>query len=167
VMATLSATIERLNSEGFTAHFGVVGNRLRAFESGETFEAHEVTIREYERFEGVSNPDDMAIVYAIESLNGMRGSLVDAFGVYSDPRVSAFLEDVPIQRTVQWGAPVHDMSDGTPRRRRELETVMVNEWKARPDRADTVPLLHVWLAAQLERFKQESTWARVDATRSR
>ena len=81
MMATLSDTIERLTREGSSVHFGVVGNRLRAFESGETFEAHEVIVREYQRFEGVSNPDDMAIVYAIESLNGVRGSLVDAFGV--------------------------------------------------------------------------------------
>jgi hypothetical protein len=40
----------------------------------------------------------MAIVYAIESSDGTRGSLVDAFGAYSDPRVSGFLHDVPIRR---------------------------------------------------------------------
>jgi quercetin dioxygenase-like cupin family protein len=158
VMTTLSDTIERLNGEGFTAHLGVVGNRLRAFESGETFEAGEVMIREYQRFEGVSNPDDMAIVYAIESLNGMRGSLVDAFGVYSDPKVSAFLQDVPIRRTGQSAPAVHDVGNAIPRRRGESETIMVNEWKARSDRPVTVPLLHVRLGAQLERFKEESTW---------
>jgi hypothetical protein len=35
--------------------------------------ADEVTIRGYQRFEGASDPDDMAIVYAIESLDGTRG----------------------------------------------------------------------------------------------
>jgi hypothetical protein len=99
-MKTLSCVIERLTRQGFTAHFGVVGNRLRAFESGKTFGAQEMIIREYERFEGVSDPDDMAIVYAIEILNGTRGWLVDAFGVYSNPAVSAFMQDVPIRRTV-------------------------------------------------------------------
>jgi quercetin dioxygenase-like cupin family protein len=138
-MATLATIIARLDAEGFTAHFGVVGNRLRAFERGETFEAHEVTIRERWRLEGASDPDDMAIVYAIESRNGVRGSLVDAFGVYADPRVSAFLHHVPTCRG-------------------ELETMMVDEWKARADRPVTVPLLHVRLAEQLERFKQEPTW---------
>jgi hypothetical protein len=102
-MSTLSDVIARLDGEGFTAHFGVVGDRLRAFESGKTFGANEVIIREYHRFEGVSDPDDMSIVYAIESLSGTRGSLVDAFGVYSDPTVSAFLKDVPIRRAVQPG----------------------------------------------------------------
>jgi quercetin dioxygenase-like cupin family protein len=139
-MATLSNTLDRLDREGFTAHFGVVDGRLRAFGRGETFGAHEVVIREYERFEGVSNPADMAIVYAIESRNGMRGYLVDAFGVYSDPAVTAFLQDVPIRRGVRSG-PEH-----------------VDEWRARADRPVTVPLLHVRLAEQLERFKQEPTW---------
>jgi quercetin dioxygenase-like cupin family protein len=157
-MATLASIIARLEGQGFSAHFGVVGNRLRVFGRGETFEAHEVTIREHWRLEGASDPDDMAIVYAIESQNGVRGSLVDAFGVYSDPRVSAFLRDVPIRPDAQLGAAGRDVSHGIPRRRGELETMMVDEWKARADRPVAVPLLHVRLAEQLERFKQEPTW---------
>jgi len=35
---------------------------------------------------------------------------------------------------------------------------MAIEWKARLDRPVTVPLLHVGLADQLDRLKQESTW---------
>ena len=53
-----------------------------------------------------SDPDDMASVYAIESTDGTRGSLVDAFGAYSNRTVSAFLHDVPIRRTVEPGAVV-------------------------------------------------------------
>ena len=100
-METLSNAVEQLISRGFTAHFGVVGDRLRAFDSGKTFGAHELIIREFQRFEGVSDPDDMAILYAIESTDGTRGSLVDAFGAYASPAVSAFLRDVPIRRAVE------------------------------------------------------------------
>ena len=100
-METLSNAVERLISGGFTAHFGVVGDRLRAFDSGKTFGAHELIIREFQRFEGVSDPDDMAILYAIESTDGTRGSLVDGFGAYASPAVSAFLHDVPIRRAVE------------------------------------------------------------------
>ena len=35
---------------------------------------------------------------------------------------------------------------------------MADESKARPDRPDPGPLLHVRLAEQLERLRQESTW---------
>ena len=36
----------------------------------------------------------MSIVYAIEGEGGARGTLVDAFGAYSDPTVSSFLQGV-------------------------------------------------------------------------
>ena len=94
---TLTEVIERLADEGFTEHFGVQGNRLRSFGSGRTFGATDVVIRKFHRFEGVSDPDDMSIVYAIESASGVRGTLIDAFGVYADPAVSAFVTDVAIR----------------------------------------------------------------------
>jgi hypothetical protein len=94
VMRTLSATVEDLARRGFTQHFGVAGGLLRALGTGQAFGPNEVAIREFHRFEGDSDPDDMAIVYAIEAVNGTRGTLVDAFGVYSNPAVSAFLDKV-------------------------------------------------------------------------
>ena len=41
----------------------------------------------------------MSIVYAIEADGGLRGTLVDAYGVYSDPAVSAFVSQVPMRRS--------------------------------------------------------------------
>ena len=96
-MNTLSEAIDELVDRGFTEHFGVRGRRLRGLDSGVNFEAHEVVVRGFERFEGVSDPDDMSIVYAIETLTGMRGTLTDAFGVYSSPVISAFMNDVAIE----------------------------------------------------------------------
>jgi hypothetical protein len=96
--ATLAAAVDDLARRGFTEHFGVCGGRLRAIDGGGTFAADEMLIREYHRFEGISDPDDMAIVYAMESQAGTRGTLVDAFGAYSNPAISGFLEHVPIRR---------------------------------------------------------------------
>lgn len=97
-IATLAGMIDELGHRGFTEHFMVADRRLRAVGSGKTFGAEGVVISEYHRFEGVSDPDDMAILYAIETRSGLRGTLVDAFGVYSDPRVGEFIEDVMIRR---------------------------------------------------------------------
>jgi len=71
-MRTLSEAMENLVRRGFTEHFGVRGDQLRGFESGKTFGSQDVIIREYERFEGVSDPDDMAIIYALESASGLQ-----------------------------------------------------------------------------------------------
>ena len=96
--ATLADAIDDLRRRGFSENFAVVGSGLRAVESGKAFGSEELIILEYYRFEGISDPDDMSIVYAIESQDGTRGTLVDAFGVYSNPIVSAFLKDVPIHK---------------------------------------------------------------------
>jgi len=36
------------------------------------------------RFEGDSNPDDSAVVYAISSADGVKGTLVDSYGPYAE-----------------------------------------------------------------------------------
>ena len=90
--------LDDVPARGFAEHFRVlVGTRLRAIGAGSTFAPSRVSIPEC-RFEGVSDPDDMSIVYAIESRDGTRGTLVDAFGVYSDPVVGMVLEKIPILR---------------------------------------------------------------------
>jgi hypothetical protein len=87
----LSNLIAAFDEEGFTEHFAVREGRLVGLESGARFEASEVVIRHIERFEGVSDPDDMSVVYAIESRSGVRGTLTDAFGIYSSPAVGEFI----------------------------------------------------------------------------
>lgn len=93
-----AAAVEALRARGFTGSFVVAAGALRLVDGGRTFRPDEVTIRDYQRFEGVSDPDDMAIVYAIESRDGTKGTLVDAFGVYASPSVAAVMDSVRIQR---------------------------------------------------------------------
>ena len=91
---TLAGVMQDLSGRGFTEQFKAVPEGLRAVRSGQTFAPGEVTIVENYRFEGESDPDDMSIVYAIETRSGVRGTLTDAFGAYADPRVGAFLRNV-------------------------------------------------------------------------
>jgi hypothetical protein len=94
--SALAGKMDDLISRGFTEQFKVVGNRLLGVNSGKMFPADQVMISEYHRFEGVSDPDDMSILYAIETRSGIRGTLVDAFGVYADPLVGDFMKRVPL-----------------------------------------------------------------------
>ena len=91
---TLAGTMDELAGRGFTEHFILANGKLRGADSGKVFPAEEVTVSEYHRFEGASDPDDMAILYAIETLTGVRGTIVDAFGVYADPSVGGFMRAV-------------------------------------------------------------------------
>jgi len=91
---TMTAALEDLQKRGFTANFEFLNNTFQALDSGRAFQAGDLTIVEHHRFEGVSDPDDMSVVYAIEAADGTRGILVDAFGVYATPDLGAFLKDV-------------------------------------------------------------------------
>lgn len=93
---TLAGTMDDLDKRGFTEHFAPAAGGLRALTAGGTFGAAELTIAESHRFEGVSDPDDMAILYAIETRSGLRGTLTDAFGVYADPRVGDVMNAVAL-----------------------------------------------------------------------
>lgn len=94
---TVAGTIEYLRRRGFTDHFKVSGRKLLALEAGKRFLPRDVVIREYHRFEGVSDPDDMAIVYGVEGRGGTKGVLTDAYGVYADPAVGALLDMLRIE----------------------------------------------------------------------
>ena len=90
-----AAALEQLARRGFRDAFRVVNRSLQVLTTGKILQPKELVIREVYRFEGVSDPDDMAVVYAIGSTAGVQGTLVDAFGVYADPAKSAVLAEIP------------------------------------------------------------------------
>jgi hypothetical protein len=94
---TLAGVVDDLGRRGFREQFVPARGGLRAVGTGRTFPPDQIAIRERYRFEGVSDPDDMAIVYALETRSGIRGTLADAFGVYADPAVGAVMRDVPFR----------------------------------------------------------------------
>jgi len=96
-MTELTA-LDELARRGFTDGFRVVDGNLRVLTTGKLLRPDDLVIREVYRFEGISDPDDMAIVYAIESTTGVRGTLIDAFGVYADPGMAMVLAAVPIRQ---------------------------------------------------------------------
>ena len=89
--------IQELKKRGFTANFEFLNQEFRNVDSGRTFKADELTIVGHYRFEGASDPDDMSIVYAIESDDGLKGVVADAFGLYANPDLGGFLEKVNIR----------------------------------------------------------------------
>ncbi|WHZ24604.1 MAG: hypothetical protein OJF47_003716 [Nitrospira sp.] len=90
----MTEAIQDLRKRGFVANFEFLDQEFRDVESEKTFTADELTILEHYRFEGASDPEDMAVVYAIESQDGTRGIIADAFGVYANPQLGEFLNSV-------------------------------------------------------------------------
>ena len=95
---TVAGVTRELDRRGFTAHFALRNGRLRAVGSTRAFLPADISIAETYRFEGVSDPDDLAIIFAIETRSGLRGTLTDAYGVYADPSVGDFVSRVAVRR---------------------------------------------------------------------
>jgi hypothetical protein len=90
-----------LHQRGFTADLEFRDGALRETATGRRFRPDELAIVEHHRFEGASDPEDMSVVYAIESDDGVvRGIVMDAFGAYADPNLAAFLEKVKVNEHV-------------------------------------------------------------------
>lgn len=93
-MKTLSACMNRLKEDGFTEEYVVKANLLRSLHSGEGYTSDHVKILNYYRFEGESDPSDSSILYALETKDGKKGLLIDAYGVYADPDKGKFISQV-------------------------------------------------------------------------
>lgn len=94
---SMTEALKGLKSRGFTTNFEFLHNTFCAVESGRTFTPKELAIVEHHRFEGISDPDDESIIYAIETNDGLRGTIADAYGVYSNPKLEAFMEKVKMR----------------------------------------------------------------------
>ena len=90
--------IQELKKRGFPANFEFLNQTFRDVDSGKTFKADELTIVKHCWFEGASDPDDMSVVYAIESAEGLKGVTADAFGLYANPDLGGLLETVKIRK---------------------------------------------------------------------
>ncbi len=91
---TLSEAVELLKKRGFSHNFRV-NDQGELIESGEeNFEPSKVKLVEFHRFEGTSDPGDMSIVYALETDSGIKGTVVDSFGVDGSETISTFMNKV-------------------------------------------------------------------------
>ena len=89
---TMAEAVEGLRRRGFTTDFVVQKESGRVGAGDHTFKSDEITIVEHHRFEGMSDPDDSSVIYALEAPNGVKGVLVDAYGAYANWKTDALLK---------------------------------------------------------------------------
>jgi len=86
---TLSLAIEDLQSKGYTVDYDLIEDGVKSKELKKKWDAEEIEVVKFYRFEGMSNPGDNTILYVLESNDGHKGLLVDAYGadVYISPKM--------------------------------------------------------------------------------
>jgi hypothetical protein len=93
---TLTEAMNGLKDRGYVYEFDFKDAHLYTHADSKEFGADQLKIVEIHRFEGMSSPDDNAILYAINCADGSRGVLLDAYGMYADPEKTEFLKAVEI-----------------------------------------------------------------------
>jgi hypothetical protein len=93
-MKSLATCLNKVVHDGYTENFKVTESGLQSVEHEKVYAPNEIEVINFFRFEGTSNPDDEAVLYVIRTSDGIKGTLTDAYGVYTDPVISSFMKHV-------------------------------------------------------------------------
>lgn len=95
-MNTLSNLTTSAVRKGFSENFSVEknGKGLKAPSNGKTYLPEDVRIDNFYRFEGASDPADNAILYCLETNDGIKGMLIDSYGPEADSSITTFIKNV-------------------------------------------------------------------------
>jgi len=95
---TLSEASKALSQEGFTSPLDI-HNANEATLNDRRYLAKDLLITEFHRFEGVSNPADSSVIYAVEAKEGQdKGTIIDAYGADSDKSEAEFIRNLEIKQ---------------------------------------------------------------------
>lgn len=93
-MNPLSDRVNKAMKDGYTANMKVTKQGLYVESNDKTYTPTEVKIIDFYRFEGQSDPADNAIMYVVETADGAKGTLIDAYGAYADEQINKFMTEV-------------------------------------------------------------------------
>ncbi|MEO8209087.1 MAG: phosphoribosylpyrophosphate synthetase [bacterium] len=95
-MTPLVQILPQLRDRGYTCDFELTEDGLFCKETNEVFQPEDLIIERVYRFEGDSNPDDMAVLYGVKAFNGVMGVIIDAYGTYDNDELGDFLRYVKV-----------------------------------------------------------------------
>ena len=95
---TVTDTLNTLREEGYVLDFNLKTDCVECKSHNRKLSPDDFIIDKFYRFEGASNPDDNAIVYAISSKDGLKGTMMDAYGVYADSLTTEMINKLKIMR---------------------------------------------------------------------
>ncbi|MCA9509743.1 MAG: phosphoribosylpyrophosphate synthetase [Myxococcota bacterium] len=88
-METLRDALRRFERAGFRDAFRAEREGLRAIAAKRTYAPEELVIDEVARFEGDTDPQDEAVLFAVRADDGsVRGTLVATYGPQGDARLA-------------------------------------------------------------------------------
>lgn len=149
-MTTVSEVLNILKERGYTVDFNLKENHL-LYNNSMKLTPSEFVVDKHYRFEGLSDPADEAIVYAISSAKGnIKGTLVNGYGIYSESVTNEMLEALK----------ENPHSVDAKNKSLIMEEKFNEATQQRPygDRLIDAPMVTIDLPAFMQQIKQETTW---------
>jgi quercetin dioxygenase-like cupin family protein len=154
-MKTVSEILNRLKTEGYTVDFNLSDNCLTCHGNSLQISPDEFLVDRHYRFEGISDPGDAAVVYAISSTkHDVKGTLVDGYGIYSDGLTQELIQAL---HQKPYAAP-ETATESVPEQKFNEATSQRPEG----DRPLDAPLVEMDLNAFRRQIKEEQAWQNSD-----
>ena len=93
---TVSEAMKDLKLRGYTSDFNLHPEWIECTPMSLRLKPDEFHVDEVYRFEGATDPDDSAVIYAISSTTGVKGLLLDAYGAYAESLTSEMIKRLKI-----------------------------------------------------------------------
>jgi hypothetical protein len=98
--STLSEAVNDLQKRGYTTDFKLCNDGLECPMLDLKLHPDDFEIMEVHHFDGMTDPADEAIVYAIESKDGkIKGMLINGYGIYTDSLSDMMLKKLKEHRS--------------------------------------------------------------------
>ncbi|MET3112528.1 quercetin dioxygenase-like cupin family protein [Pedobacter sp. CG_S7] len=156
-MTTVSQVLNQLKEQGYTVDFNLDDNCIIC--SGNSLKIHpdDFEVDKHYRFEGMSDPADEAVVYAISSAkHNLKGVLVNGYGIYSDAHTDEIIKTL-YKKTLATKAAEHKAASST-------KFNEATPLRPEGDRALDAPILNMDLNAFKIQIKEEQSWKTSDRT---
>ena len=80
---------------GYTDSYRFINGSLRSSSTDKDYSPEEITIVQEHRYEGMSNPSDMSILYVIKTIDKSKGTLLAGYGPKSNVDLFEFIKKIP------------------------------------------------------------------------
>lgn len=87
--------IDAYVKKDYTSSYRINNGSLIDLETKKEYQPKDIYIVAEHRFEGMSNPSDMSILYVIETKNGSKGTVLAGYGPSNDSLIAEFFAEIP------------------------------------------------------------------------
>ncbi|GGW34623.1 hypothetical protein [Arenibacter certesii] len=94
-MKNESVIIERYEKEGYTSVYSIINNQLMDMDTKKSYTPNDIQIIAEHRFEGMSNPSDMSLLYVVDTQDNSKGTILVNYNPSESSKMADFFQQVP------------------------------------------------------------------------